>query len=547
MRKIIIAFLICLSVYGSYAQGKYLVYLKDKPNTSAFLQNPSSFLSEAALLRRANHGLGLDITDVPIESSYIKQIEDLGIEVKHPLKWLNAVSVQIDSDDKLAQLQSLEFVTSIECLQVQSGVRSIENSKAEPVIALNFIPNSKDLYGVSYPQHEMINIDKLHALGLTGKGVKIGVFDAGFTNVNTLNFFERAREENRIHPIWNYVFEDNDVYKGSSHGTYVLSTQTAWLPGLMIGVAPEADYYLFVTEDDRSEKRIEEDNWAAAAEKADSMGIEVFSTSLGYSTFDADSENYTYSQMDGQTTIITKAAAMAARKGILVVNSAGNSGNSSWRHITAPADADSVFTVGAVDTGLNLANFSSRGPNSRGVIKPNVCAQGVGTVVSFSNGLAGRSNGTSFSCPIIAGASACLWQGYPELSSYELMQVIQNSSDRASMPDNDFGYGVPDFYKAWKTLQNKTYEGGSSLKLQNFYPNPFQDQIELIWFSDEDYTMKVELFDAQGRRIADENITILSGNYDKLFIKGLQGLQKGVYYVRLTHHDQSTVSKLIKG
>ena len=541
-----ILFIVCFSLLVA-AQGKYLVYFKDRPHAVDQLKNPSSFLSEEAILRRALQGITIDETDLPVEQSYVEEIRYAGGEVNHTLKWLNAVSVNLPTSEMVQEVSKLEFVMKVECLQSLYSGRSVGVSKAEPVIALNYIPQSTDLYGVSYPQHEMINIDKLHAMGYMGQGMRIAVFDAGFTNVNILDFFKRARDENRIIPVWNYVFNDSDVYKGSSHGTYVLSTQTAWKPGLMLGIAPEASYYLFVTEDDRSESRVEEDNWAAAAEKADSMGISIFSTSLGYSTFDDELENYTYAQMDGRTSIITKAAAIAARKGILVVNSAGNAGNSSWRHITAPADADSVFTIGAVDTGLNLANFSSRGPNSRGVIKPDVCAQGVGTIVSISNGLVGRSNGTSFSCPIIAAASACLWQAFPKVSSFEIMQVIRNSSDRANMPDNNFGYGIPDYYKAWKQINNTWYEGGVSPQLQHFYPNPFDDELELVWFSDEDYVLKVELFDFRGSVIAEEELQITSGSYDKILFKGLGGLQSGVYYVRLTHHGESTVSKLIKG
>jgi len=257
---------------------------------------------------------------------------------------------------------------------------------------------------------------------------------------------------------WDFVANEASVNEDNVHGMSCLSTIAANLPGLFVGTAPKSSFYLYRTEDISGEYPIEEQNWVAAAEKADSLGVDVFSVSLGYTTFDNSSFNHDYTDMNGNTTIISKGCDLAAKKGILVVVAAGNEGNGAWKYITAPADADSVLAVGAVNTARQVAGFSSYGPSSDGQIKPDVAAVGQGAVIANQNtGGPVFNNGTSYACPIMAGIVSCLWQAFPEVNNMTIIDEVRKSSDRANMPDDRTGYGVPNAKKAFVSLLKKTY------------------------------------------------------------------------------------------
>ena len=321
----------------------------------------------------------------------------------------------------------------------------------------------------------MIGGLQLHENGYFGDNINVAIFDAGFMGVDILPIFNNLWDNNKIIFTRDFVNNNKNVFDYSQHGTMVLSVMGGYMLDSLIGTAPMANYLLFRTEDSESETMVEEDYWAAAAELADSIGVDIINSSLGYTIMYDDTINsHTYSDMDGNTTIITKAADRAASRGILVVNSAGNSGLSSWYHIGAPADGDSVLAIGAVDYLGKIASFSSRGPSFDGRIKPNVCAKGVSVVVADQDSTIRYANGTSFSAPIISGLSACLWQAISsnniELSNMDIINLIQESSSLFSNPNDSLGYGIPNFYLSYL---NSSIDSSNYDNQINIFPNPF--------------------------------------------------------------------------
>ena len=308
-----------------------------------------------------------------------------------------------------------------------------------------------------------------------------------------------------------------------------------------------AKYYLFITEDTYSETIVEEDNWVAAAEKADSIGVDIFNTSLGYTQYDDTSTNHTYGSMNGDSTTITRAANIAASKGILVVNSAGNEGNSPWRYISAPADGDSVFTIGAVNENGLLAGFSSRGPNSSGHLKPNVCGQGANIIVaSNNNGIVARSNGTSFSSPLIAAASACLWQAFPNKSGSQIFHEVERSAHLYSTPNFDYGFGIPNYFNAYKKWENELYDENPSLSIPKVYPNPFRNVITILWNSNSDEPLTIELCNAIGQIVSTQNISVAPHTFSKILISQLDDKDAGLYLLRIKQNGKTYTTSLVK-
>ncbi len=308
-------------------------------------------------------------------------------------------------------------------------------------------------YGLSYGQVHLHNGEFLHNRGFRGQGMQMAIMDAGFYHYLSLPTFDSIRNNNQILGTWDFVSGNASVDEDHPHGMNCLSTIAANMPGTFMGTAPKTSFYLYRTEDAATEYPIEEQNWAAGIERADSLGVDICSTSLGYTTFDNATFNYTYANMNGNTTMIAKAADMAAKKGMLIVVAAGNEGNSSWHYITTPADADSVLTIGAVSSAGNIGSFSSYGPSSDGQIKPSVAAVGVSAVIANTvNGQPTFGNGTSFACPNMAGLSTCLWQAFPEVNNMNIITVLQQSANRAGNPDDRTGYGIPDMKKAFVSL-----------------------------------------------------------------------------------------------
>ena len=475
-------FLLLLLVQIGNGQEKFWVYFIDKPQAKELLAHPENFLSDRCLENRAKRNIEITEQDVPVNNEYLAQVEALnGVKIINKSKWFNSISIEIKHSDLMDSISGFAFVKSVTPISaINSRLNRVEERNDYNKLVLDTSEGFKATYGDALAQLELYNLLPLHIDGFKGKGILVAVFDAGFYLADTLHAFKHVRDNNQIKFVRDFVDGDYDAFHSSYHGSAVLSTIAAYREGEIIGSAYEADFVLCRTENGASETLIEEDNWVAAAEWADSLGVDVINSSLGYTEFDSPSSNHTYADMDGNTTIISRGADIAASKGILVVNSAGNSGQTSWKYIGAPADADSILTVGAVDVSGNVAPFSSYGPSSDGQIKPNVCAVGWQATVISVNDDAFRLNGTSFSSPLMAGAVASLWSKFPEASNMEIIKAVELSSSNFNNPDDRCGYGIPDMSRASDSLDVlllKKYQSAIGL-----YPNQIFDLTGKIVF-----------------------------------------------------------------
>jgi len=446
---------IVLIIQQNFSQEKDAwVFFKDKPSEDTFLSAPLTMLSQRSIDRRIRYSINLDSKDVPIENSYYTQIENTtGITIQSKSKWLNALHVK-GSQIAISGLSEFSFVQKIEWAD-----KSILSSKESKVSSKTDYGNKKlevftDFdYGTSANQIEMLKGDVLHENNFTGEGMYIAILDGGFESVDSNIAFSRLHTNNQILGGYNFVERNDNFYSRHSHGTSVLSTMGGYVEGSLVGTAPDASFYLFITEDISQEVPLEESLWVEAAEKADSLGVDVINTSLGYSSFfDNVNHNYPYEAMDGKTTFISRGASIAFERGMFLVNSAGNEGNDPWRYINAPADVDNVLTVGAVNAAGTIAAFSSFGPTSDGRVKPDVSAQGLGTVLVNSGGNIATGNGTSFSSPVMAGVVACLWQAFPDKSNLELLDLIRASGHLYPNFTEQMGYGIPNFQTIYNLL-----------------------------------------------------------------------------------------------
>ncbi len=458
-----------LSLQIAFAQDtkRYLVYFKDKANTPYSLQEPKKFLSERALQRRQKQQIALTQRDLPVNPTYVQNLKNQVVRLWYTSKWLNAAMVETD-EAGLEKLKKLNFlkpeITLLTPRKSPNPKVTATNEQAHksenPTKSLDI--NDISDYGNAANQVKMLEADQMHQKGFRGQGMWIAVFDSGFENAPKQPYFQHLFENNRILGTYNFVENIPNVYHVGSHGLQVLSTIAAYQKGKIIGTAPEASFFLCRTEDTSSEYRVEEVNWLIAAEKVDSLGIDVINSSLGYNTFNDSSMDYTPTTLDGNTALVTKAADWAAATGILVVNSAGNEGNEDWKYISTPADADSILTVGATDRMGRYVGFSSIGLENAPKLKPNVATQGSMVLVGLTNGSIGLNSGTSFSSPLIAGFASSFWQAFPQLSSQEIIKIIQESASQATKPDNMLGYGIPNFTKAYALAQAKIKEKSNS-------------------------------------------------------------------------------------
>ena len=470
MKKPALLFLIFFIVSSSgHAQfSRYIIQLKDKAGTPFSTSNPQQFLSQRSIDKRIKYNIPIDESDLPITPAYIDSIRLTGnVIILNLSKWLNQVCIQTTDAAALAKINLLSFVKVTSPIAARTINEVTPKNKvldstysSIPFTAAERPQSPTDYYnyGQSYTQVHLQNTDFLHNHGFRGEGMELAIADAGFYHYQSLPTFDSVRNNNQILGSWDFVANEASVNEDAAHGMNCFSTIAANMPGLFVGTAPKTSFYLFRTEDVSSEYPVEEQNFAAAAERADSLGVDVLSVSLGYTTFDNSSFNYTYANMDGNTTIAARAADFAAKKGMMVVVAAGNDGNSTWHYIATPADAGSVITIGAVDANRQPAGFSSYGPTSDGRIKPDVAAIGVNAVVANPNtGNPAFGNGTSFACPIMAGTATCLWQAFPELNNMQVIDALRQSADRFTIPDNRTGYGIPDVKKAFVLLIKKLY------------------------------------------------------------------------------------------
>lgn len=506
------------------AQQKYWIEFTDKGTHCRY--EPHEVLSFQALQRRQAQGIAVDETDYPVCPDYILRLKKQRIKPVQISRWINAVSAAL-SAEQIVYLSQQPFVKSIR------AVKTSLVSKSE--LACDTLP----FYNTYLQQLSMIGLDKLQAKGYTGKGIIIAVFDNGFTRVNTIGGFQHLFSEKRILATRDFVSNEENVYDpciDCRHGVSVLSILAAKVPNQLQGTAPDASYILLRTENDSSETHQEEDNWVAAAEYADSLGAQVFSTSLGYFDFDPGQRDYTQGEMDGNTAIITRASDIAAAKGILVVNSAGNSG---FAGLSAPADGDSVIAVGAIDPCQEIAGFSSRGFSADSRVKPDVVALGASTFLLNSSGQVSRGNGTSFSCPVISGMLACLLQANPEKSAYDIYKAMITSADRWENPDRNYGYGIPNATLADSILKKESAVPATPL-LQAIgdwvvYPNPVQERLYIDIRSEKNFpTAQLRMYDIQGRLVYSQASPITQG-LNKLAIEALDF--NGLYYLHVYSED----------
>ena len=548
--------LICAFFFSVFlfSQDHAWVYFTDKENIVEALENPNSILTERALQRKAKFSIPIDERDVPVDENYIAQLKlQNGITVKAKSKWFNCVHV-LGTRQDIDNLSELSFVSNIvfadRSLNLKQGVLS-----NPPLTPNNHIEKTKAVqvnfnYGNTDTQVKQLKANALHEADFTGEGIWIAVMDGGFPNVDQLGAFERLRTNNDLLGGYDFVDRTTDIYRssGDGHGTNVLSDMAGFIQDEFVGTAPDASYILFRTEEVAQETPVEESYWVEAAERADSLGVDLINTSLGYSTFDNPAYDYTPAEMDGQTTFISKGANIATEKGMLVVVSAGNSGSStSWNIISAPGDAN-VFTVGAVNAAGTNASFSSRGPNAAGIIKPDGVALGVNAAVVATNNAIGTANGTSFSSPIMAGAMACLWQAFPEKSNLEIMQMARESASIYSNPTAQLGYGIPDFELALSALETPE-EPGKPLEPEVpetpdaeaivLFPNPGNNSIAIqLTNSNEGYF--VTIFDIYGKKVLQK---LLSTGDNEIPV---EQLSNAIYIVQLESSEGTKKFKFIK-
>ncbi|HEX6428528.1 MAG TPA: S8 family peptidase [Niastella sp.] len=453
---------------------RYIVQFTDKKGSPYTLSDAQVYLSAKSIARRTNQHIAIDSTDLPVNPAYLESIRNVpNVTIINNSKWLNQVLIKTTDANALATINSFPFVkkTNGIAARVSTGRNSLSNELAE---VANKQPVSVDHvaaptgttaleYGSMYNQIHIHDADYLHKLGFTGRGMTIAILDAGFSSYLTNPVFDSVRLQGRVLGTWDYVDNNASVNEDALHGANVFSLMASNRPGVLVGSAPHASYWLFKTEDSGSEYPVEEQFWAVAAEFADSVGVDMINTSLGYANFDNSIFNYSYAQRNGKTAMITIAVDLAAKKGILVVVAAGNSGGSSTdlKYVGCPADAENAFTIGSIDINRNIAGSSSWGPNGAGLLKPNVVSVGAGAVVATTTGNPTTGNGTSYACPLMAGMVACLWQVFPEFTNMQIMDVVQKSAHKSTNPDYRFGYGIPNFKKA-VALLTKQYASAST-------------------------------------------------------------------------------------
>ncbi|WP_417875600.1 S8 family serine peptidase [Winogradskyella sediminis] len=537
MKNIFTTILFLLVLTTSFAQEDAWIYFTDKPNVEVAIANPLSILTQKAIDRKQNHNIAIDERDVPVNEAYITDIKSqTGIVVMAKSKWFNAVHIR-GTEDAINALGNLTFVDRIDFanqnLNTSLRSASVFNKTEIEESTVTFT------YGDTQNQVEMINADELHLSDFTGEGMTIAVMDAGFPNVNTMDAFQRLRENGGLKGGYDFVDRTTAVYDfaDNNHGTKVLSTMAGFIANEFVGTAPDASYYVFRTEDSGSENPVEESYWVEAAERADSLGVDMINTSLGYQTYDNPNYNYTPADMNGQTTYITKGASIAAEKGILVVVSAGNSGATDWQTVGAPADSPHVLSIGGVNADGDYVSFSSQGSAAQiGYQKPDVVARAGLTFVIDDNNAIVQNNGTSFSAPILCGGIASLWEAIPEASPTEVMNYVRQSASQYMNPDNFLGYGIPDLNVAQSLAVI-----GHNQELQAFkiYPNPVTTNLNIeapIGINQ----MEVSVYNQIGQRILSQSIFENSNHLD------VSSLASGVYVIELSSTRISKTFKFIK-
>lgn len=465
------------TITAATAQAQYtrhIVQFTDKKGTTGAIATPSAYLSAKAVARRQVQKIAIDSTDLPISKSYLDSIASVpNVTILNRSKWLNQILIRTNDAAALTKINSFPFVKSRTGVAPRINIngREQQSKKLDEGSEIAVTASTERLqdvqldYGGTANQIRIHKGEFLHNLGFTGGAITIAILDGGFLAYKTNSALDSVRLQGRILGEWDYVANEASVNEDNNHGANCFTIIAANKPGVIVGSSPHSKFWLLRTEDVNSEYIVEEQNWAAAAEFADSAGVDMISSSLGYYDFDDPSFDHSYAQRDGNTSLVTKAADLAAHKGMIVMNSAGNSGalNNEDKFVACPADGDSVVAVGAVTNANVIASFSSWGPNGAGKLKPNIVSVGQGTVYANTSGVVVAGNGTSYSNPNIAGLIACFWQAFPELNNMQLIDAVQRSADKFANPDMRYGYGLPDFKKAFVTVLQQRATSSFSL------------------------------------------------------------------------------------
>ena len=539
MKKLIVVLIgSCLLFSEIQAQfTRYIVKLRNKGGTPFSLTTASAYLSQRAIDRRTRYGIAIDSTDLPVTPSYITQIRNVpNITVLNISKWHNSVTIQTTDPNAITTINGLSFVQSVAAI----AARTQSNTSGKLIIADQpYTPSQRgtgitDFFNYGAGSLAEINLHKgqfLHNIGLRGQGMVIAILDGGFFNYTTLDAMDSIILNNQVLDTWDFYSNNATVSDDHPHGMQCLSIIAANIPGQFIGKAPKANFMLYRTEDAIPEYPIEEFNMVCGMERADSAGADVISASLGYSEFDDASFNHTYAQMNGNSTIAAIGADLAAKKGILFVNAAGNEGNAPWHYIITPADGDSVLAVGAVNTSGAVGTFSSYGPSSDGQVKPDVASVGVGTIVQATNNTVATGNGTSFACPNMAGLSTILWQAFPEFNNMRIIRALREAGSIAATPNDRIGYGIPDLKAAFGKLLTEFATSSSTINGCSVFVN---------WTSKDVGAMKYEIerkgpgetnFSKVGELAPTTGVSLATHNYE--FINTLATGASGSFSYRI--------------
>ena len=520
----------------------YWVQFTDKDNSPYSIDNPEAYLSPRALQRRANLSIAIDEYDIPVNPQYLQAVADCGAELLNPSKWLNGVSVHVTDPAVIEAINALGFVEVVRnCPNDLKAQEMKERWMADEMKAVEGSRGFRGYYGGAEAQATQLKVDVLHEQGSDGTGIVVAILDGGFVGAENHACFDNMREEGRLLGTRDFVYGSTSVYSQSTHGTSCLSTMAAYVPNQMVGTAPKASYYLLHTEDGPNENIVEEYNWVSGAEYADSLGVDVCSTSLGYIGFDMSQWDHPFEHFDGHTAPMTIGAEIAASRGMICMNAASNEGDGVCT-LGIPADAEHILTVGAVDENGYRANFSSVGPTYDGRIKPDVMAMGEGTYVASGDG--GwwpyyNGNGTSFATPVLAGAVACLRQARPYASVQEICDVIRSCGNRADNPDSKYGYGIPDFSQALELLHVEEAPIQNN-NLINVYPNPSQGEMHVVL--NEGAKAELTVFDFMGRQLYTYSFNGLNHTTLETY---LNTLGSGIYFIKAVSELGNQTLKLV--
>jgi len=538
MRKLLLVLTI-LSIQQGVAQSQDAwVFFADKENVEVSLADPILIMTQEAIDRKELHGTAIDERDVPVNENYITQIKNAtGITVRSKSKWMNCVYI-IGSQPNIEALLDFPFVTNVEyadkSLNLFPGA-PIENKFSLEEAGQNVIYN----YGAATNQIEMLSGDYLHELDYSGEGMIVAVLDAGFPSIDTNPGFQKMRDENRILGTYDFEARTENVDGTSSHGFVTSSDIGGFLQNEFVGTAPQASFYFFVTEYTPSETPVEEAWWVEALERSDSLGVDVVNTSLGYRGFDNPNYNHTYEDLDGQTTFSARGANIAFDKGMILVTSAGNGGNTSFPTVGTPGDSPGTLTVGAVNSNGIYVAFSSIGPTVDGRVKPDVMAQGSNAAVINTGGNIDFSSGTSFSSPIMAGVITCLWQSRPDVPNGHIMQIVRESANLYNNPTDQMGYGIPNFENAYVALQELGLEDDFLMSNFALYPNPVTSKIN-ISFPEGISNGTFTIYSILGNKVLS---TEISRNLNSV---NMESLNSGMYIASINSNNKQISFKIIK-